>query len=798
MTRAVAALLAVLAAPPADAVPWTSAAGEPPGPGVTEPVPGEDGGTRFAFGPGPRHVVGYVQIPLPGDRLHAEGVSAVELVARASAPATLDVVLVTADDAWRAPVAFDPGWSRHRVSFDELRPDRADAARPVVPRYFRLEAPARGLESPVTLDLRDLSFPPGPRAAPLPVAPEPAASAPPVRRPLPSRVRVEDGRFRVGDEALFPFGLFLLGGNRSLLETLGMAGANAVMEYGAATWPLVTVEDHLDYGWCTGVRVAAALTDEARGGRLADARLAPLASHPALLAWYLFDEPDGAEHRGVPREICSPERLAERRGDLETPPPVFVVCVQSFGLARWAAAGDVLATDTYWPAMGRSHSMAAVHSDAESVVEIAARTRAAPVQVLQLSDPLWERAPQEPGPLRTQVLGSLAAGIRGVFLFQGAATLRRAREVDDPLWDAFLELAADVATWGPLAARWTRLPGALSVSPPLGEVRASCFELGDERWIVAVNLGREPADAVLAGPAFADAVRLEDPANGWRSDVVDGRWAGRIEPGQGGVVRIVGADEPPRAPVRVEGRVPAPAAGRAMIHYDRAVLGATLVPAPSGEIAIALDGEELPDVVVHRGPAAVVRSLVRDLAPGPHTVEIRWEEEGSPRIDRWNVQVKRAPVPFTDRFERAGLGDAWGVVRDVHWNVRDADERPAEGDVRIEGGELRVRSTGGSIGVVLRKTEAPADFAFAFRVRLPADGAILIRRNELFRTVALSAGSHEVVYREEAGRQTLEVDGAAAGAWTPRIDHRGGEIALGVPPGGEAFFDDFTLQRPPR
>jgi hypothetical protein len=800
LRRAAAILGVILAtAVPVRAIPWTSTAGEPPGPVVTTPIPTESDGSRFEFSPGPRHVAGYVQIPVPGDRLRADAVSVVEFWARSDPPVTLDAVLVAADCAWRAPVTFETDWSRLRVAFDDFRPDRAGTTGPIVPRFLRLEAPVRGLEHAATVDLRDVTFPAGTRATPrATAAAEAPAPVPAERRPFRGGVTVAGGRLRAEGEPYFPFGLFLLGGNRTMLESLGEAGATAVVEYGTASWPLVTVEDHLDFAQVAGVRVGVALTSERQGEiGTADVRLAPLLGHPNLLAWYLFDEPDGGPRRGVDAELCSPAALLARREGLGEE-PVLVVCVSSFGLARYTDTADILATDTYWPAMGRDRSMATVHSDAEALVEIAERAGAAPLQVLQLSDPIWRDARQDPAALRAQVLGSLAAGVRGILLFQGAATLRLADEggPGEDLWDAFLGLSSEVATWSPLAARWTRVPGEPSVSPALGEVRASCFTLGERRWIVLVNLGAKSAEVTLGGECLAGAVKLQDPADGWSGEVRDGVWEGRLGPWEGRVVRVVEPEEARPRRVRASSRVPAPAGGRAIIHYDRAVLGVTLTPAPIGPIWLSFDGEDLDDLIVHRGASAVVRRTVRGLAPGSHRVEVRWQEEGRQKTDHWSVQVRRTPVPFFDTFERFSLGDAWGVVRDVVWNLWDETDTVADGFVRIENGELHVRSTGGSIGAVLRKIEPPDEFALGFRARLESDGEIVLRRNELFRRVPLAEGAHDIVLWEAAGRQTLEVDGTKVAEWTPRVDHRRGAIALGVPPGGEAWFDDVTVQVP--
>jgi hypothetical protein len=95
---------------------------------------------------------------------------------------------------------------------------------------------------------------------------------------------------------------------------------------------------------------------------------------------------------------------------------------------------------------------------------------------------------------------------------------------------------------------------------------------------------------------------------------------------------------------------------------------------------------------------------------------------------------------------------------------------------------------------LLRRIEAPGAFTLRFRVRLSTPGAVLIQRNELFRSVSVPAGMHAVELVETPAAQVVRVDGHPAGRWTPLIDHRGGAVGLGVPAGGEAWFDDVAVE----
>jgi hypothetical protein len=731
----------------------------------------------------------YLAAPLPGDLLHARGVGAVEVEYRTEV-AGIDVVLVGADRAYRRGLVPAPDGAKVVVPFEEF-----EAPPDLRVRYLRFESPDPAVDEAAAIEVRGVRF--LVTGDPPPVAPPPPAPAPPR-----DGVVVSGGRIFADREAHFPFGLFLLAGNRSLMERLGLAGANAVVEY-TASWPYATLEDHLDYARCAGLRVGAGLTWE-RGGRVvpADDRLVLLHRHPQLLAWYLFDEPDGGVARGLPAEACAPEALAARRAWLGEA-PVLVTCLDSFGLSHYAGTGDLLATDLFWPAGGPDRSAASIASEAEAVVEIAGRTGAAPVMVLQLADPVWAAAGRVTTPevMRAQALACLAAGVRGILFFQGVAALRLAEEghPDGRLWHAFLELSSEVATLGPLAARWTRVPGEPRLEPAGGEVRAACFEEGGERWIVLVNLGSAGADVSLGGGSLEEARALVDPRDGWTGTVRSGEWSGRLEPYGGRVLRVVGPGDPPRRRSELEAVLQQPPGPRErrILYYDRAVLGATLHPAPDGAIALAVDGvDRTAEAVVHRGAAAVVRLAVRDLTPGPHTAVLSWSEGGRAKERRWTLQVVRVPLPFHDAFDRAELGDGWGAAEDVPWNMFDPQAGAATGAIGIEDGAMVVRSTGGPLGAILRKFEAPPAFTMEFEVRVDRPMDILVQRNELFCPIPVPAGRHLVRFRETPAGQTASVDGAPSGRWTPTLDHRGGVVAVGVPAGAEASFDDFRIEAP--
>jgi hypothetical protein len=189
----------------------------------------------------------------------------------------------------------------------------------------------------------------------------------------------------------------------------------------------------------------------------------------------------------------------------------------------------------------------------------------------------------------------------------------------------------------------------------------------------------------------------------------------------------------------------------------------------------------------------VIRTQAKELTNGTHRVRLAWTDATGPQQKAWTFAVEAPRLPFVDDFERTALGDAWIECRDIYWNQHDPNETLARGSIEIARGELHILSSGGSLGVVLRGIEAPAELALSFTARLPVAGSILIERHELFRKVALPAGVSRVLFLESPRSQRVLVAGRERGRWTPPRDQQGGMIGIGVPPGGEAFFDELEL-----
>lgn len=738
---------------------------------------------EFGFRAGKRNEAGYAQIPIDGDRLAAHGLDAIEIDAEAkSANTTIDVVLVSTDEAYRAPLVLERGRTTTTLPISKFRGDRGESANSSTRiRFLRFESPKAGLPRDASFEVYALRFR--------------------LEEDTPSRIAMkefETAPLQHGRSPSFPFGVYILGGNRSLLEEFALAGANTTVEYGPRSWPRAIVADHLEFANAMGVWNVPVLARE-KGGTLLDSfdRLDFTLRHPAVLAVVTIDEPDGGVARGLREDITSPDgvqRLChkiERAGGA----PILLTCMDSFGLSRYEAGGDILAIDLYLPAYGPERSFADIYSASCSVREIAARTTKTPFSVLQLADPQWPAPAQQQtaASMRAQSFAALAAGARGLLFFQAVAAVRQAHTPNDTLglWNAFLDLAGEFATIAPVVAGWRAIPGEPALDPPLGEVHAGAFAWGDETWIVLVNLGRAARAVKLSGASLRDAVLLDDVHGGWSAKVSGGEWSGTLDPLEARVLRVE------KGPVAASPARLLEAQPQNPIHFNRAVVGATLHPAPSAKPRIFFDGKDRTrDAVIREGAATVVRLAARDLASGVHEVRITWKEGAAARESTWTFPVDAPGVlPIRERFSSATLDpERWAPVEEIQWAISDAKETVARGQATVANGRLHLRSTGGSFGVILQHVEAPPSFDMTWTADVLRPGQVAVQRNELLQKFNVPKGRSRITLRERPGSQVFFVGDREVARLTPTIDHQGGAIGIGVGPGSEADFDDFVLE----
>ncbi len=214
-----------------------------------------------------------------------------------------------------------------------------------------------GPEQPFALPVADLPVGDYSLRATLTVGGREHVATAPLRK-LPQvadEIRIDEHRVvRVNGEPYLPFGWFSLSaGDYAQAKALGY---NALIDYGAQWRQLPDQVGFLDQVAAAGLRVAfypypnAQMMDNARwAAPLADdeaeairQRVRALKGHPALLAWYLADEPE--LRPALPARL---ERIREVVATEDPYHPCIMLNDTIAGIHQYAAGGEILMPDPY-------------------------------------------------------------------------------------------------------------------------------------------------------------------------------------------------------------------------------------------------------------------------------------------------------------------------------------------------------------------------------------------------------------------------------------------------------------------
>jgi hypothetical protein len=233
------------------------------------------------------------------------------------------------------------------------------------------------------------------------------------------------------------------------------------------------------------------------------AHIRALKDHPALLCWYVYDEPSGEQFAEAEARL----RLAKA---LDPSRPAYINYL-SRDLTR--QAGDIYSTDVY--PIPHSTPMAAINAVAR-MREAAEKERKPVWMWLQGTGyAYWMAREPSPRELSCMVYGSLIQGARGILYF---AQIPRTKE-------CFAEMRA-------LCVEVDALTPALYSLEPTPEVRCDepnllvrAFAHRGEVWVLTVNTVNRTTRARFILPTAKDQVevvfegrRLPVNENGWEDD----------------------------------------------------------------------------------------------------------------------------------------------------------------------------------------------------------------------------------------------------------------------------------------
>jgi hypothetical protein len=311
-----------------------------------------------------------------------------------------------------------------------------------------------------------------------------------------------------------PHGRFLLDGRPYLQHSLGLEFVSDpdILDFAAASGfrdVCVQIRETLTTdqlrGICdrcaqVGLRIIPWLDGRIPHERFAD-HLRALRDHPAVLCWYVYDEPSGDRFAEADARV----KLAK---ELDPARPAYINYLSD---KLENQTGDIYSTDVYPIPHGVPiHAINAVQR-----MQAAAAPEHKPVWIWLQGTGYAYWMDREPSPreLSCMAYGSLIAGARGIYYF---AQIPRTKQCFDEMRALCVETDA-------LTPALCSLEAAPEVSCDQPAVLCRAFSQGGSLWVLAVNMQRAACTARLKLPKATGPVevvfegrRLDASRNAWQ------------------------------------------------------------------------------------------------------------------------------------------------------------------------------------------------------------------------------------------------------------------------------------------
>jgi len=249
----------------------------------------------------------------------------------------------------------------------------------------------------------------------------------------------------------------------------------------------------LDQAHRLGMRVAVELADAYRGSKpfLPTVRehVRAFRSHPAVLAWYLYDEPE-------PQQLDRVQQGYRLVRELDPDHPVVTVHVTPEAGARFAPYTDIFSVDPYpvpnlalsrvWHLVARARVVAGPQKPVWAVIQAFAQ-----------SGPRRPARYPTPAELRNMVYQAIIGGATGILYFSYAWE-GILEERDPALFAAIGAVNHELRALAPVI-----LEGADTESVQVhavGEVRSLAREWGGRTYVLVANMGTSRAQVELFRP----------------------------------------------------------------------------------------------------------------------------------------------------------------------------------------------------------------------------------------------------------------------------------------------------------
>jgi hypothetical protein len=327
------------------------------------------------------------------------------------------------------------------------------------------------------------------------------------------------GPTKPGKVSIDEHGRFLLDGQPYLMHSLGLEFISDLKVLDAvaqAGFPDVCIQvresittaelqTYFDRCAALGLRLIPWLD-----GRIAIERfrehITTLRNHPALLCWYVFDEPSG-------------ERFAEADARLKLAhelDPNHPALINYLGNKLTGHMGDLYSTDIY--PIPHGTPLAAINGVAAMATD--ARPVHKPVWMWLQGTGYAYSMDREPTPREASCMayGSLIKGARGIYWF---AQVPRSKEC----WDEMRALCVELAALAPALGSLETAP---EVTCEAKSLLATAYRQNGATWVLAVNTAAEPVEARLVLAGRAD--RAEVVFEGRTVRLQGGDWTDRFGP----------------------------------------------------------------------------------------------------------------------------------------------------------------------------------------------------------------------------------------------------------------------------
>jgi hypothetical protein len=293
----------------------------------------------------------------------------------------------------------------------------------------------------------------------------------------PASVTIDaDGRFLVDGKPYIQHSLGLeFVSNLDILNFVAQSGFKDVCIYFRDNLTTEQVKNIFDRCAQVGLRLIPWLGG--KGVEQVSERVRALKDHPALLCWYVMDEPSGEEG------FAEAEARLKLARELDPAHPAFINYLSN---KLEGHAGDIYSTDVY--PIPHSTPMAAINA-VRSMKAAAAREHKPVWMWLQGTGyAYWMDREPTPRELSCMVYGSLIAGARGIYYF---AQIPRTKEC----WDEMRALCVEVDG---LAPALYSLEPAPELQCDNQNILCSAYRHRGDIWVLAVNTSDKPLQARFA------------------------------------------------------------------------------------------------------------------------------------------------------------------------------------------------------------------------------------------------------------------------------------------------------------